>query len=118
MNLAVGIYAVLLFIGGVIGYLSKGSLASLIMGAVFGLAFAVLSFQKGRIAYAITVGLTLVLLVFFAYRFSLAFKIMPAGLMSLMSLALLIMLAQNCPSSACCESDKDKCSTSLDHKKQ
>lgn len=117
MNVAVGIYALLLLVGGIVGHYMAGSLASLIMGSAFALAFGILAFQKGKIVNFITIGLTLVMLLFFGYRYSLSFKFMPAGLMSLLSLLLLVKLGLDCPSSACCKNDIDKCSIPPNHKK-
>lgn len=92
MNIAVGIYALLLLIGGAVGHYMAGSLASLIMGSSFALVFGILAFQKGKIVNYVTIGWTLVLLSFFAYRYSLSYKFMPAGFMTLISLLLLIKL--------------------------
>lgn len=117
MNIAVGIYALLLLVGGVIGHYKAGSLASLIMGSTFALAFGILAFQKGKIANFITIGFTLVMLGFFGYRYSLSFNFMPAGLMSILSLMLLIKLWLDCPSSACCKNESDKCCIPSAHKK-
>ena len=117
MNIAVGIYALLLLVGGTIGHYTAGSLASLIMGSTFALAFGILAFQKGKTAHYITLGLTLVMLCFFGYRYALSFKFMPAGLMTLLSLLLLVKLWRDCPSNACCKSEPDKCCIPPNHKK-
>lgn len=117
MNVAVGIYALLLFVGGLVGHYMAGSLASLIMGSTFALTFGILAFQKGKTVNYITIGLTLVMLAFFGYRYSLSFKFMPAGMMCLMSLLLLVKLWLDCPSSACCKTDTDKCCIPPSHKK-
>lgn len=118
MNIAVGIYALLLLIGGVVGHYTAGSLASLISGSAFALVFGILAFQKGKAVNYITIGLTLVLLGFFGYRYYfLGFKFMPAGLMILLSLLLLVKLGLDCLSIGCCRSDRDKYCTPSDHKK-
>lgn len=117
MNIAVGIYALLLLVGGIIGHYKADSLASLMMGSAFALAFGILAFQKGKTVNYITIGLTLVLVLFFGYRYSLTFKFMPAGLMSLLSLLLLVKLWADRPSGACCTIAQEKCCIPPSHKK-
>lgn len=117
MNFAVGIYALFLFVGGLIGHYKAGSFASLVMGSAFALVFGILAFQKGKVVNYITLGLTLVLLIFFGYRYSLSFKFMPAGLMCLLSMFLAIKLWLDCPSDACSKIDVDKCCIPPSHKK-
>lgn len=116
MNSAVGIYALLLFVGGMIGHYTAGSLASLVMGSAFALAFGVLAFQKGKTVHYITLGLTAVMMLFFGYRYSLSFKFMPAGLMSVLSFLLLVKLWRDSLSNACC-SQQAKCCIPPSHKK-
>ena len=83
------IYTFLVFIGGIIGFILAGSLPSLIMGALFGLALGIsvyLMMQQrklGHIAFLIT---SIILLVFFSWRFVLTFSMMPAGVMTILSL--------------------------------
>jgi uncharacterized membrane protein (UPF0136 family) len=109
MKIAVGLYAALLLVGGVIGYLMAGSSASLAMGTACALLFGVLASQKGKMASYATFGLTLLLLLFFGYRFALAFKFMPAGLMALVSLLLTLKLGSELFCAPCCNSDKGSC---------
>jgi uncharacterized membrane protein (UPF0136 family) len=96
-SIFIGIYAVFLIIGGLIGYYLAGSLASIFMSATFALLLlgCSISIWKGnRTAYYIAASLVFCLLLFFSYRFFTSFKIAPAGLMMLISGALLIGLAK------------------------
>lgn len=108
MNIAIGVYASLLFVGGFIGYLMAHSVPSLVMGIVSASIFAVLSFQKSMLAARLTMGLTALMTGFFAYRFILTSKFFPAGFMSIVSLSLLMWLMRDCFSNACCKSDTNK----------
>lgn len=78
------VYAILVFIGGLMGFLKANSLPSLIMSGSF--AFLLLDcayfiWRGYNKALIIAIGLQLLLLVFFCYRFYLSFKFMPAGMM-------------------------------------
>ncbi|MBA3238973.1 MAG: TMEM14 family protein [Parachlamydiaceae bacterium] len=105
MKITVGLYALLLLIGGIIGHYMANSLPSLIMGSITAFIFAVLAFQKGRTAHLITLVLTALLAGFFGYRFYLTLKFFPAGFMSLVSFGLAVALARDFFSSACCKSE-------------
>lgn len=113
-----GLYAALLIAGGLFGYLKAGSLVSMLMGTSFGIIFAILSFQKSKIAQTIAIFLTALMLGVFGYRFFLGFKFMPAGLMTIISFVLFIKLLRELAiSNACCKTDKDKCCIPSSHKK-
>jgi len=88
-------YAILLLFGGLIGYLAAGSFISLIMGIVCALliAGAGLALWKG-IAWGFMGGLALSILLalFFGYRFFLTYKMMPAGIMASFSIAVILAL--------------------------
>lgn len=92
MNLILGVYALLLLIGGFIGHYQAGSTASLVTGTIFGLLFFVLAFQKSKIADYFSMGLTLLLIGFFGYRLALTGKFFPAGFMVLVSALLFLWL--------------------------
>lgn len=97
-SILIGCYAALLIVGGMIGYFSAGSLASLVMSSAFALVLLGCSFfvWKGNdAAYHIAMGLVFVLLLFFGYRFFTSLKFVPAGLMLLLSLGLLIILSRS-----------------------
>ena len=98
--LIVGVYAVLDIVGGVLGYVSKKSVPSLVAGTVTGVillaaAWGVSQKQSWGLPVAIVViGL---LLAFFGYRFKSTKNFMPTGLMTILSLATLLGLALMVP---------------------
>ena len=88
------IFGLFTIVGGVMGYVKAGSTASLIAGSVFGILLLVAAFL---LPSNVVVGLLLAALVSFALagRFVPAFmktgQVMPAGLMSVLSVIGLIM---------------------------
>jgi len=82
-------YAILVFIGGLIGHWKAGSTASLIMGSVSGLILLISSYLLwkghpwGRPLALLLSGL---LLAFFSYRFYLTGQVAPVGIMALLIL--------------------------------
>jgi uncharacterized membrane protein (UPF0136 family) len=88
-----GIYAVLLAVGGIIGFKKAGSRPSLIAGlasAVAAIAALLLSFQSPIWGMVLGSVLSVVLSLFFGYRFLVKTrKFMPAGLLAVVSLAVL-----------------------------
>ena len=90
------VYGLLIALGGVIGYVKGGSQASLISGGSFGLALLISShfISKGKIAAQyIALVLTFLLDGIFTYRFAKTLHFIPAGFLSLISLAVLIVVA-------------------------
>jgi uncharacterized membrane protein (UPF0136 family) len=92
-QIALGIYAALLAVGGIIGYTKAGSKPSLIAGvgsalaAVLALILSATDVRLGMIVGAI---LAILLAIFFGYRFAAKTrKFMPAGLLAVMSLVVL-----------------------------
>lgn len=89
------IYALLIFLGGIFGYVKAGSVASLIMGvgfaAILGIS-AFIMFNGKKYGWQIAVAATSLLTLFFIYRFAISFKFMPAGLMSVISIIVLALL--------------------------
>ncbi len=88
-------YALLVFLGGIFGYVKAGSTASLIMGVAFAVvlstsAFAM--FNERSIGFTLALAATALLAGFFLYRFALSYNFMPAGLMSVLSLVVLGIL--------------------------
>lgn len=86
------IYAIIVFIGGMVGHKAAGSKASLISGLIFSILLLIsglglLSHKKFGAIFALV--LTLLLDGFFTYRFMLTFSFMPAGMMALLTLAVL-----------------------------
>ncbi len=92
-QIALGVYAVLLAVGGVIGYTKAGSRPSLIAGlgsAVAAILALVLSFQNAKWGMALGCLVALLLAYFFGHRFAAKTrKFMPAGLLALVSVVVL-----------------------------
>jgi uncharacterized membrane protein (UPF0136 family) len=93
-----GIYAILLGVGGLIGFLKAGSKASLIAGsisALLALAAVALSLtSKSRnLGVALGLILSISLFIMFAYRYAAKTrKFMPSGLLAVASLIVLGMM--------------------------
>lgn len=88
-------YGLIVIAGGVMGYVKAASAASLIMGSIFGvlLVISAIGMMRKRLFSAyFAILLTLFLDAFFAYRWMFSFKFMPSGLMSLLSLAVLLVV--------------------------
>lgn len=94
MSVILFFYALIVLIGGVIGFLKVGSLMSLASGLLFGglllLSFFYLKHKWG--AY-LALGVTFILDAFFTQRYLHSLKFMPSGMLSLLSLVVLISLA-------------------------
>lgn len=93
-QVVLAVYAVLLAAGGLMGYLKAGSRPSLIAGLAFGLAAgagAVLARQNpaGFVLGAAVAGL---LAVFFGRRYFRLRKFMPAGMLTILSVAVLVLM--------------------------
>src|ERR1700722_14363234 len=87
---------ILFLMGGFIGHFKAGSSASLISGLTFGVMLSLCAYAiaKGKIiAQYIALILTLFLDGFFTFRFAKTLHFVPAGMMSLFSLAVLIVIA-------------------------
>ena len=87
-------YSALVLAGGLIAYITTGSIASAVTGGGFGLAILVsaLAMLKGKVGgwYA-ALGLAAVLALFFGNRFRQSGVFMPAGLMAALSLVAMIL---------------------------
>lgn len=82
------IYAALLVIGGVMGFVKAHSKISLMTGIVSGiLVFLACKFgtQKPKEGYLFVAAISLVLAIFFSLRFTATHAFMPAGLMLILS---------------------------------
>lgn len=89
------VYAILIFLGGMIGFNQAHSLPSLLAGSVS--AFLLLTcsygmFRRSMLAYTVAMVLILALTVFFGYRFTLTAKFMPSGMMALISAFCLLLV--------------------------
>jgi uncharacterized membrane protein (UPF0136 family) len=94
-QITLGIYAVLLALGGVIGYVKAGSRPSLIAGAtsaLLSLACVAVIATNRPVGLWLGAGLALCLLALFGWRFAKGRKFMPSGLMSAVSLVVLALL--------------------------
>jgi uncharacterized membrane protein (UPF0136 family) len=84
------VYALLVAIGGVIGYIKAKSNQSLLSGLGSGVALAIawyVSLQNPTVGLAIATIIALALVIVFALRFRATSKFMPAGLLAGLSLA-------------------------------
>ena len=87
------IYAALVMLGGIFGFLKAKSLPSLIMGEIGGLALIAAGYALGHaLAWGLPLALVLSagLLVFFSLRYSRTRAFMPGGLMAILSLLTLV----------------------------
>lgn len=94
--LIIFIYGLVVLLGGLIGY-AKGSQASLIAGTLFALALFASGYgiyKRTVLGYFSAIALSLMLLALFTYRFIGSYKFMPAGLMILISLAVLVSMSR------------------------
>lgn len=89
------LYGILVLLGGLIGYLTKGSLASLFAGSICGallIASALGIFRTSVLAFFIALGISAALGIFFAIRYYITVSIFPAGGMALLSLIVFLLL--------------------------
>ena len=88
------VYALLVAIGGVIGYVKAKSNQSLISGLGSGVALAIawyISLQNPTAGLALAAAIAVALLVVFALRFRATKKFMPAGLLAILSLIMTVV---------------------------
>jgi uncharacterized membrane protein (UPF0136 family) len=90
-NTVIWIYVALLLVGGLMGFIKSKSRISLVSSLIFAVLLALVAL--GVIAqHIVAVILVAFLLVFFGARFIRSKKVMPAGMMSVVSLVILILL--------------------------
>jgi uncharacterized membrane protein (UPF0136 family) len=97
MAFIVLIYSILILVGGFIGHAKAGSTASLVWGLVFGFLLLVAAggmLRRRLWGTYLAIILTLILDGFFTYRFLTTHNFMPAGLLSILSLVVLLLLAR------------------------
>lgn len=113
-SIVVFVYTLFVLIGGIIGFVKAQSQASLVMSLLFavGLSLCGWAMLKGhKLGLVLASLLILCLGAFFCYRFFLNYHFMPAGLMSLLSLAALGFLLIPCGScNKCCADERKGCS--------
>jgi len=88
------LYGLLVLGGGIIGYTASGSMASLIAGSAFGLGLLAsgLGVLRGKeMGLLMAPLLTVLLTVFFGYRFAQSGELIPSGLMGVLGLVALIL---------------------------
>jgi uncharacterized membrane protein (UPF0136 family) len=95
-HVVLGIYAVLLAVGGVIGFLKARSHASLISGvlsAIFAVVALVLMRMNNPIGTPLALLLAITLFVLFGYRYAIHNKrFMPSGMLAVVSAVVLLVL--------------------------
>lgn len=94
-SLLIGCYALFILAGGITGYVLAGSLMSIVVSSLFTLLLLSCCYfisQGSMTAYNFATLLVGCLFFFFAYRFSITFKIAPAGIMTMLSFGLLVNL--------------------------
>lgn len=82
------IYAILLILGGTMGFLKAHSIASLITGVISGVLIFTLidkSKKKPKVSYDYITAISFLLAMFFGYRFAMHSVFMPSGLMLMLS---------------------------------
>ena len=90
-NTVLWVYVALLIVGGLMGFIKGKSKISLISSLIFAVVLALVAL--GTIApHYVAIGIVAFLLVFFGARFMRSKKVMPAGMMSVVSLIVLILL--------------------------
>jgi uncharacterized membrane protein (UPF0136 family) len=90
-NTVLWVYIVLLIVGGLMGFIKGKSRISLISSFIFAVVLALVALGTIPSKY-VAIGLVAFLLVFFGARFMRSKKVMPAGMMSVVSLVVLILL--------------------------
>jgi uncharacterized membrane protein (UPF0136 family) len=94
-GIAVLIYAFIVFLGGIIGYVKAHSFVSLSTGIAFAMMLGISGWAliKGKIAgFYSSLSLALALGIFFSVRFFQTYKFMPPGLMCLLSFIIIAYL--------------------------
>jgi len=95
------VYALITFIGGVIGFVKTSSFMSIFSATLITILLGNCGFfllKNKMIAYKVTIGTLSFILAFFTYRYILTFKMMPAGAMLLLTIITLgYLLIGSCP---------------------
>ena len=87
-------YALMILAGGLFGFFKAGSIPSLVAGLSFGVGlFISFLFFKRKWGPYLALILTFILDAFFTQRYLKTLQFMPSGMLSLLSLAILISLA-------------------------
>jgi uncharacterized membrane protein (UPF0136 family) len=93
-SIVLWVYIVLLFVGGLMGFLKAGSKVSLVTSAVFAGLLTLCNTDKifqRNVADFLVMIILVFLLVFFAWRLTKTKKFMPAGMMATVTLVALVL---------------------------
>lgn len=93
--LILGLYGILVVLGGVIGFIFSSSTISLIMGSICGflvLLSAVAMYKNKKVGLWCALSLLLILDAFFTYKFTSHPQFFPSGLFCLLSILTLVVL--------------------------
>lgn len=88
-------FGIIVMFGGLIGYLTANSLISLFAGTISGavlVAGGMGLIRNSVIAYYVSLVATGLLTLFFAYRYVGSYKMMPSGMMGILSLVVFVLL--------------------------
>jgi len=88
------LYGLFVFGGGIIGYITAGSMASLIAGSALGLGLLAsgLGVLRGKnMGFIVAPTLTVLLTAFFGYRFMQSGEFMPSGLMAVLGVVAFVL---------------------------
>jgi uncharacterized membrane protein (UPF0136 family) len=95
-HITLGLYALLLAVGGIIGYLKAGSRASLIAGLSSAVAVAAalgLAISQHRLGIPLGLLLSSCLFVLFGYRYAVKTrKFMPSGMLAIVSMIVILVM--------------------------
>lgn len=97
-GIVVIVYAILVLIGGIIGFIKANSVSSLVMGTGFAIALLLSGYgllKRSLAGLYASSALTVVLTLFFAFRFYKTHVFMPAGLMFILGIAVIATLFYN-----------------------
>ena len=95
-------YGILAIVGGIIGYVQAKSKASLISGIISGLLLVtagVMQLQGQGLGLILAIVVTIALVIVFAIRLAKTRKFMPAGLMTALGVAALVVMLKQMTSS-------------------
>ncbi len=95
-------YGILAIVGGMIGYVQAKSKASLISGMISGLLLVtagVMQLQGQGLGLILAIVVTIALIIVFAMRLAKTRKFMPAGLMTALGVAALVVMLKQMTSS-------------------
>ncbi len=95
-------YGILAIVGGIIGYVQAKSKASLISGIISGLLLVtagVMQLQGQGLGLIVAIVVTIALIIVFAMRLAKTRKFMPAGLMTALGVAALVVMLKQMTSS-------------------